>query len=84
MYPLPSHQSDEARQRLSETRASDRAEEQVSAFPVEETSIAALGAAYRSGRTTARAVTQAHLQSGRAAPFAGDDAVVASAGCRAS
>jgi amidase len=30
-------------------------------FPVEETTITALEVAYRSGRTTARAVTQAHL-----------------------
>ena len=37
------------------------AEAQAIAFPVEETSIAALDAAYRSGRTTAHAVTQAHL-----------------------
>ena len=40
---------------------SRRAEAQVVSFPVEETSIVALKAAYRSGRATARAVTQAHL-----------------------
>lgn len=40
---------------------SQRAEAQVISFSVEETSIAALEAAYRSGRTTAHAVTQAHL-----------------------
>ena len=40
---------------------SRRAEAQVISFSVEETSIAALDAAYRSGRTTAHAVTQAHL-----------------------
>jgi amidase len=40
---------------------SQRTKAQVISFPVEETSIAALEAAYRSGRTTARAVTQAHL-----------------------
>lgn len=41
--------------------ATGRAEAQVIPFPVEETSIVELKAAYRSGRTTAHAVTQAHL-----------------------
>jgi amidase len=34
---------------------------QAGAFPIEEASVAALEAAYLAGRTTARAVTQAHL-----------------------
>jgi amidase len=39
----------------------EAARAQAVAFPVEEATIADIEAAYLSGRTTARAVTQAHL-----------------------
>src|ERR1700678_2997137 len=41
--------------------APEAAHAQAVAFPVEEATIADIEAAYMSGRTTARAVTQAHL-----------------------
>jgi len=42
-------------------QAPEAARAQADAFPIDEATIAAIEAAYLSGRTTARAVTQAHL-----------------------
>src|SRR5450432_1513435 len=46
---------------LMAVRATDAAHAQAGAFPVEEGTIADIEAAYMTSRTTARAVTQAHL-----------------------